>query len=74
MAILLPRKPTLICMAVLGPICVVDGIAKKNTQEILAMSAVFIFAIVTLIMDNRKKKKLINKNDRERSNPVNPNR
>ncbi|MDP9078669.1 MAG: hypothetical protein M3O71_14655 [Bacteroidota bacterium] len=73
MAILLPRKPTLICMAVLGPICVADGIVKKNTQEILAMLAVFIFAIVTLIMDSRKKKKLINKNYREHSNPVNPN-
>jgi len=74
MAVLLPRKPTLICMAVLGPISVVDGIAKKDTQEILAMLAVFIFAIVTLIMDSRKKKKLINKNNREHSNPVNPNR
>jgi hypothetical protein len=63
MAILLPRKPTLICMAVLGPICVVDGIAKKDTLEILAMLAVFIFAVVTLIMDSRKKKKLLNKND-----------
>ncbi|MCR8557847.1 hypothetical protein KXD93_09355 [Mucilaginibacter sp. BJC16-A38] len=74
MAILLPRKPTLICLVVLGPICVVDGIVKKNTQEILAMLAVFIFAIVTLIMDSKKKKKLINKNEREHSNPVNPNR
>jgi hypothetical protein len=74
MAILLPRKPTLICLAVLGPICVVDGIVKKDTQEILAMLAVFIFSIVTLIMDSRKKKKLINKNDREHSNSVNPNR
>jgi hypothetical protein len=63
MAILLPRKPTLICMAVLGPICVADGIVKKDTKEILAMLAVFIFAVVTLIMDSRKKKKLINKND-----------
>lgn len=65
MAILLPRKPTLICLLVLGPICVVDGIVKKNTQEILAMLAVFIYATVTLIMDSRKKKKLINKKDKE---------
>ena len=74
MAILLPRKPTLICLVVLGPICVVDGIVKKDTQEILAMLAVFIFAIVTLVMDSRKKKKLINKNDKGYSNPANPNR
>jgi integral membrane sensor domain MASE1 len=65
MAILLPRKPTLICLVVLGPICVVDGIVKKNNQEILAMLAVFIYAVVTLIMDSRKKKKLINKNNRQ---------
>ena len=50
MAILLPRKPTLICMAVLGPVCVVDGIVKNDTKEILAMLAVFIFAIVTTIL------------------------
>jgi hypothetical protein len=72
MAILLPRKPTLICMAVLGPICVVHGIVKKDTQEILAMLAVFIFAIVTLLND--RKKKLAVKNDRERSKPIIPNR
>ncbi|GAA3983051.1 hypothetical protein [Mucilaginibacter dorajii] len=72
MAILLPRKPTLICLAVLGPICIVDGIVKKDTQEILAMLVVFIFAIVTLIND--RKKKLAGKNARERSNPMNPNR
>ncbi|MGF7076105.1 hypothetical protein [Mucilaginibacter sp. 3215] len=74
MAILLPRKPTLISLTVLGPICVVDGIVKKNTQEILAMLAVFIYAVITLIMDSRKKKKLIDKNNREHNNPVNPNR
>lgn len=74
MAILLPRKPTLICLVVLGPICVADGIVKKDTKEILAMLAVFIFAVVTLITDSRKKRKLINKNDREHSNSVNPNR
>lgn len=73
MAILLPRKPTLICMAVLGPICVVDGIVKNNTKEILAMLAVFIFAVVTLIMDSRKKKKLISRNNQEHSNSLNPN-
>ena len=71
MAILLPRKPTLICMAVLGPICVADGIVKKNTQEIMAMFAVFLFAIVTLIMDSRKKKKLINKDSRSTKNHYN---
>lgn len=70
MAILLPRKPTLICMAVLGPICIADGVVKKDTKEILAMLAVFIFAIVTLIMDSRKKKKLINKNDKEYKNSL----
>jgi hypothetical protein len=73
MAILLPRKPTLICMAVLGPICVVDGIAKKDIKEILAMLAVFIFAIVTLIMDSRKKKKLISRTNPGHSSSVNPN-
>ncbi|WP_330861542.1 hypothetical protein [Mucilaginibacter sp.] len=71
MAILLPRKPTLICMAVLGPICMVDGIVKKDTKEILAMLAVFIFAVVSLLND--RKKKLAIKNDRERSTPINPN-
>jgi hypothetical protein len=71
MAILLPRKPTLICMAVLGPICMVDGIVKKDTKEILAMLAVFIFAIVSLLND--RKKKLAVKNDRERSNPIKSN-
>lgn len=71
MAILLPRKPTLICMAVLGPICMVDGIVKKDTKEILAMLAVFIFAIVSLLNDREKKRAI--KNDRERSNPINPN-
>lgn len=70
MAILLPRKPTLICMAVLGPICMVDGIVKKDTIEILAMLAVFIFAIVSLLND--RKKKLAIKNNRERSNLINP--
>ena len=70
MAILLPRKPTLICMAVLGPICMVDGIVKKDTKEILAMLAVFIFAIVSLLND--RKKKLAIKNNRERSNLINP--
>ncbi|WP_370997360.1 hypothetical protein [Mucilaginibacter sp. RCC_168] len=74
MAILLPRKPTLICMAVLGPICVVDGIVKQDTKEILAMLAVFIFAIVTLIMDSRKKKKLISTKTREHNNSLNSNR
>ncbi|MGF7042690.1 hypothetical protein [Mucilaginibacter lappiensis] len=74
MAILLPRKPTLICMAVLGPICVVDGIVKKDTKEILAMLAVFIYAIVTLAMDSKKKKKLIDRNNREHSNSLNPKR
>lgn len=72
MAILLPRKPTLICLAVLGPICIVDGIVKKDTKEILAMLVVFIFAIVTLVSD--RKKKLARKNDQERSNPIKPNR
>jgi hypothetical protein len=72
MAILLPRKPTLICLAVLGPICIVDGIVKKDIKEILAMLVVFIFAIVTLVSD--RKKKLARKNDQERSNPVKPNR
>ena len=57
-------------MAVLGPICMVDGIVKKDTTEILAMLAVFIFAIVSLLND--RKKKLAGKNDRERSNPINP--
>ncbi|MGF7082827.1 hypothetical protein [Mucilaginibacter sp. UYCu711] len=42
MAILLPRKLTLICMLVLGPICVVHGIVQKDTEEILAMLAVLI--------------------------------
>ncbi|MFC0514214.1 hypothetical protein ACFFGT_08390 [Mucilaginibacter angelicae] len=70
MAILLPRKPTLICMAVLGPICMVDGIVKRDAKEILAMLAVFIFAIVSLLND--RKKKLASKNDRERSNPIKP--
>jgi hypothetical protein len=42
MAVLLPRKPTLICLVVLGPICVVDGIVKKDVLEILAMLAVLI--------------------------------
>ena len=65
MAILLPRKPTLICLVVLGPICIVDGIVKKDTKEILIMLAVLIFAIVTLVNDSRKKKKLINKKDKE---------
>jgi hypothetical protein len=72
MAILLPRKPTLICLVVLGPICMVDGIVKKDTKEILAMLVVFIYAIVTLVND--RKKKLASKNDRERSNSINPNR
>jgi hypothetical protein len=71
MAILLPRKPTLICMVVLGPICMVDGIVKRDTKEILAMLAVFIFAIVSLLND--RKKKLASKNNRERSDPINPN-
>ena len=61
-------------MAVLGPICVVDGIVKNDTKEILAMLAVFIFAVVTLIMDSRKKKKLISRNNQEHSNSLNPNR
>ncbi len=65
MAILLPRRPTLICLVVLGPICIVDGIVKKDTKEILIMLAVLIFAIVTLVNDSRKKKKLINKKDKE---------
>ncbi|HEX8022426.1 MAG TPA: hypothetical protein VF500_20910 [Mucilaginibacter sp.] len=58
-------------MAVLGPICMVDGIVKKDTKEILAMLAVFIFAVVSLLND--RKKKLAIKNDRERSTPINPN-
>jgi hypothetical protein len=57
-------------MAVLGPICMVDGIVKKDIIEILAMLAVFIFAIVSLLND--RKKKLAVKNDRERSNPIKP--
>jgi len=71
MAILLPRKPTLICLVVLGPICIVDGIVKKDTKEILIMLAVLIFAIVTLVND--RKKKLAGKNDREQSKSINPN-
>jgi hypothetical protein len=59
-------------MAVLGPICIVDGIIKKDTKEILLMLVVFIYAIVTLVND--RKKKLARKNAQERSNPINPNR
>jgi hypothetical protein len=72
MAILLPRKPTLICLVLLGPICMVDGIVKKDTTEILAMLVVFIYAIATLVND--RKKKLARNNDQERSNSINPNR
>jgi hypothetical protein len=70
MAVLLPRKPTLICLVVLGPICVVDGIVKKDVLEILAMLAVLIYATVSLVNDRRKK--LAGKNYREGSNSISP--
>jgi hypothetical protein len=69
MAILLPRKPTLICLAVLGPICVVDGIVKKDTKEILLMLAVFIFAIVTLFNDRKKKLAIKKAREQQFNNP-----
>ncbi len=66
--IYLPRKPTLICLVVLGIICVGDGIVKKDTKEILLMLAVFIYAVVTLFNDRRKK--LAYKKAREQSNSI----
>jgi len=48
----------------------VDGIVKKDTKEILLMLAVFIYAIITLVND--RKKKLANKNVQERNNSINP--
>ena len=47
-----------------------DGIAKKDTKEILIALAILIYAIVSLIMDSRKKEKLINKNDKEYRNSL----
>jgi len=66
--IFMPRKSALIILLVLGTMCLVDGIAKKDSKEILMALAILGYAIVSLVTN------LANKNDRERSNSVNPNR
>ena len=70
--ILMPRKSALIILLVLGAICLVDGIAKKDTKEILVALAILGYAIISLVTG--RKKNLANKNDRVHSNPVNPTR
>lgn len=53
--VVLPRKPTLICLVVLGVICVADGISKGDTKETVIMFAILVYAAVSLINDRRKK-------------------
>ena len=52
----MPRKAALIILLILGSISLVDGIAKKDTREILVALAILVFAIVSLIVIGRKKK------------------
>ena len=51
----LPKKPVMIFLLIISPICIIDGFAKKNTTEIVLMSIVLVYAAVTLF--NMKKKK-----------------
>jgi len=67
--IFLPRKAALILLVVLGIVCVVDGIYKKDLKETLIMAAILIYAIVSLIND--RKKKLAEKNPADTTNSVN---
>jgi hypothetical protein len=53
--IFMPRRSAFIFMLVLGIICLVDGIVKKDTKELLVASAILIYAVVSLITNKKKK-------------------
>ena len=69
--IFMPRKSALIILLVLGAICLVDGIVKKDPKEMLVALAILGYAIVSLV--SGRKRTPANKNDREHSNSINPN-
>ncbi|MDR3697870.1 hypothetical protein [Mucilaginibacter sp.] len=69
--IFLHGKSALIMMLVLGTICLVDGIAKKDTKEILVALATLGYAIVSLVTG--RKKNIANNNDWENGNSNMPN-
>jgi hypothetical protein len=70
--IFMPRKTALIMLLVLGAMCLVDGIIKKDIKEILVGLGILAYAVVSLI--NGKKKNAPNKIEQKDSNFVNPNR
>ena len=50
----MPRKSALIIMLVLGAMCLVDGIHKKDVKETLIGSAILIYVIVSLLTGKKK--------------------
>jgi len=70
--IFMPRKSALILLLILGTICLVDGIPKKDVKEILVAVAILTYVIVSFITG--RKKNPANKNYPEQRNPVKPNR
>jgi len=58
--IFMPGKSAFYLLLVLGIICLVDGIAKKDTKEILVALAILIYAVIKLA--TYRKKNLAKKN------------
>ena len=53
--IYLPKKAVMIWLLIISPICIVDGIAKKNNTEIIVMGVILVYAVITLYNIRKKK-------------------
>lgn len=70
--VFMPKRSAIIILLVLGAICLVDGIVKKDVKEILVALSILIYALVSLTAG--KKKDPASQNDRACNNSINPNR
>jgi hypothetical protein len=61
--IFMPKKSAFIILLVLGMICLVDGIAKKDIIEILVALVLLGYSIISLATGRKKRKS--NENLRE---------
>ena len=69
--IYMPRKTAIVFLFIMGTFCLVDGIHKKDTTEILVAVAILICAVVKLVTG--KAKKSLNANEgQDKSNPIEP--
>jgi hypothetical protein len=65
--VFMPRKTAIVFLFIAGAFCLVDGIHKKDTKEMLVGVVILICAVVKLIT-GREKKLLNNNKDHDKTN------